>query len=80
MLLAFVAALFGACQNQPKTTTEPANDYVHFANKTDYICGMDVSTAYADTCHYKGKAYAFCSVNCKEAFKENPEQYLAEEK
>ena len=32
------------------------------------------------TSEYKGKKYYFCAVGCKEAFDQDPEKYLAEEK
>jgi YHS domain-containing protein len=47
-------------------------------NKRDYSCGMPVSAGLEDTCHYKGKAYGFCSKECKEEFLKSPKQYLAE--
>lgn len=60
---------------QPENTSTTAQ----FANETDFICGMKVSPEYEDTCHYRGKVYAFCSESCKESFLEDPEKYLAGE-
>jgi YHS domain-containing protein len=43
----------------------------------DPVCGMEVNieTAPAKT-EYEGQIYYFCSESCKEAFEEDPEQYL----
>jgi Cu+-exporting ATPase len=43
----------------------------------DPVCGMQVNidTAPAQT-DYEGEIYYFCSQGCKQAFDENPEQYL----
>ncbi len=73
-IIAFAIAIttFLSCQNQ----TKQVGGHVHFANKTDYICGMEVQPDYTDTCSYEGKTYAFCSASCKEEFLKKPEQYL----
>ncbi|WP_437918849.1 DJ-1/PfpI family protein [Sphingobacterium sp. LRF_L2] len=42
----------------------------------DLVCGMSVSAELADTLHYHGKTYGFCSSFCKEKFKNDPEEYL----
>jgi len=49
-------------------------------NKKDFTCGMPVTAGISDTAHYKGKAYGFCSKECKEDFLKAPEKYLAENK
>ena len=42
----------------------------------DPVCGMTVEEAdAAATAEYRGKTYYFCSVDCKEEFEENPEDY-----
>jgi P-type Cu+ transporter len=43
----------------------------------DPVCGMQVNidTAPAQT-EYDGEIYYFCSQGCKQAFEENPEQYM----
>ena len=46
-------------------------------NKKDFSCGMPVSAGISDTAHYKGKAYGFCSKECKDEFLKTPEKYLA---
>jgi YHS domain-containing protein len=46
-------------------------------NKEDYTCGMPVSAGISDTCHVDGKAYGFCSVECKDEFLKDPKKYLS---
>jgi YHS domain-containing protein len=75
--IAFAITAFLACQNQARQGTEAAESHVHFANKTDYICGMEVQADWTDTCTYKGNTYAFCAASCKEEFLKDPEKYLA---
>jgi YHS domain-containing protein len=50
---------------------------VVFANTKDYSCGMPLSAGVADTAHYKGKIYGFCSAECKADFLSKPEEYLS---
>ena len=42
-------------------------------NKKDPNCGMPVTAGIADTLHYKGKVYGFCSDECRDAFLKNPD-------
>jgi Cu+-exporting ATPase len=43
----------------------------------DPVCGMDVSPAEAKaTASHDGITYYFCSEECKQRFKSNPEPYL----
>ncbi len=72
--IAFAFTAILSCQNQPKPA---ADGHIHFANKTDYICGMEVQADWTDTCTYKGNIYAFCAASCKEEFLKDPEKYLA---
>lgn len=45
---------------------------------TDPICLMKVNKdEKAPTHEFKEKIYYFCSENCKEEFKQNPEKYLS---
>lgn len=46
----------------------------------DQVCKMHVTydTAQARS-EYDGHTYYFCSMACKEAFDENPEQYIEQE-
>ena len=37
-------------------------------NKNDMTCGMPVTAGISDTCHLNGKAYGFCSAECKAEF------------
>lgn len=46
-------------------------------SKKDHVCGMPVSAGITDTVHYKGKAYGFCSKECKDEFVKTPAQYLS---
>ncbi len=48
-----------------------------FDNAKDFVCGMPVRAGIADTVHYNGKVYGFCSTGCKDEFKKNPASYLA---
>ena len=41
-------------------------------NKKDPSCGMTVTAGIADTVHYNGKVYGFCSKECKDAFLKDP--------
>lgn len=41
----------------------------------DVVCGMSLETI-ADTAMVNGKAYPFCSADCKNKFKEHPEKYV----
>lgn len=41
----------------------------------DVVCGMSLETI-ADTAMVNGKAYPFCSVDCKKEFKAHPEKYV----
>ena len=44
----------------------------------DPVCGMNVDEKKAaGTVSHKGKAYYFCSANCKAQFEKNPETYVA---
>lgn len=67
--------LFACKQKAPAISAATA-----FANETDYICGMKVQADWTDTCHYKGKVYAFCGESCKEEFVTAPESFLNKEK
>ncbi|KKR57715.1 MAG: Heavy metal translocating P-type ATPase [Candidatus Curtissbacteria bacterium GW2011_GWA1_40_47] len=45
---------------------------------TDLVCLMKVEKdEKAITYSYKGKTYYFCSENCREEFKQDPEKYLS---
>ncbi len=44
----------------------------------DPVCGMTIEEAdAAATSEYRGRTYYFCSVDCKEEFDQNPEDYAA---
>jgi len=46
----------------------------------DPVCGMEVTyeTAQARS-EYDGQTYYFCSLDCKEQFDQDPEQYVTHE-
>jgi YHS domain-containing protein len=64
--------------NPHRESPQPQPEAAGFANTVDFICDMKVQADYTDTCHYKGKVFAFCSEYCRDAFKESPEKYLSE--
>lgn len=66
--------------NEATTTQEPAYTVEMVVNTKDYACGMPTSAGISDTCHYEGKAYGFCSTECKQEFLKSPAKYLAEAK
>lgn len=47
-------------------------------SEKDLVCGMPVSAGIADTAHYKGKTYGFCSNECKDELVKNPAGYIVE--
>jgi len=47
-------------------------------NKNDYACGMPVTAGINDTSHIDGKAYGFCSSECKNEFLKDPKKYLSQ--
>ncbi len=67
---------------ETKTTAVPGEDTVTIqenaqqtkytpemvVNKHDMTCGMPVTAGISDTCHLNGKAYGFCSPECKAEF------------
>ena len=46
----------------------------------DPVCGMDVQPSGERTVEYRGRTYHFCSDKCLNKFKNDPEQYLREDK
>jgi YHS domain-containing protein len=38
---------------------------------------MPTSAGISDTCHYEGKAYGFCSAECKAEFQKDPAKFIA---
>ena len=53
--------------------TKPVFTAAMVDNKKDPNCGMPVTAGIADTVHYKGKVYGFCSDECRDAFLKNPD-------
>ena len=76
---------FTACDNKQEKKAETpvvTADTVKFTpsmvvNEKDYSCGMPVTAGISDTCHLEGKAYGFCSKECKDEFLKDPKKYLA---
>ncbi len=59
---------------------ELAYKTMKFDNTKDLTFGMPLKAGgVADTAHYNGKLYGFCSKECKEEFKKNPAAYLAKQ-
>lgn len=54
-------------------------EHIKFDNEKDFVCGMSVSMGVADTVHYNGNIYGFCSTGCKEMFKKHPLEYVKNE-
>jgi YHS domain-containing protein len=46
----------------------------------DPVCGMTVNENGAEQLQHKGKDYFFCTDDCKQAFKANPEKYAQGQK
>jgi P-type Cu+ transporter len=45
----------------------------------DPVCGMEVNPVSAEAqSEYGGQSFYFCSVECKQKFDRNPEQYIDE--
>lgn len=44
----------------------------------DPVCGMEVDKSSKYKTLYKGQVYYFCSENCLNSFKKDPEKYLKE--
>jgi YHS domain-containing protein len=59
--------------NQTADSVKPKFTAAMIDNKNDPSCGMPVSAGIADTVHYKGKVYGFCSDECKQIFLKNPD-------
>ena len=47
------------------------------AKQVDPVCGMELDPGQVEAqSRYQGKAYYFCSEECKRLFDENPEEYV----
>ncbi len=49
------------------------------ATTIDPVCGMTVATPGAKSSVYRGKAYYFCSTDCRDKFEGTPQQFAGEE-
>lgn len=75
-LLLVAAGTSASAQAVPKgkpATTRPTSE---LASSVDPVCGMSVAKTVADTAHYAGKHYGFCSKGCRERFKRQPTAYV----
>lgn len=57
------------------TTTESKYTAEMVANKKDPICQMPVTAGISDTAQVDGKAYGFCSPDCKAEYVKDPKAY-----
>ncbi len=57
--------------NTPELAWTPAE------KTTDPVCQKTITTRLAKTCVHAGKAYYFCSRDCREIFEAAPELYIA---
>lgn len=69
----------GAVENNMEMAVNESHTYTPdmVVNTKDYACGMPTSAGISDTCHVDGKAYGFCSSECKAEFQKDPAKYLA---
>jgi YHS domain-containing protein len=44
--------------------------------KRDPVCDMEVDPQTAPKSEFQGQTYYFCSLACKQAFDENPKEYV----
>ncbi|MEN6373067.1 MAG: YHS domain-containing protein [Armatimonadota bacterium] len=44
----------------------------------DPVCGMQIDEEEALTASYQGQTYYFCSEECRDEFREAPEEYVGE--
>lgn len=51
-----------------KSETQITIDPSVLVSDKDTICGMNLKDGIADTLHYEGKIYGFCSPGCKATF------------
>ena len=49
------------------------------ATAIDPVCGMTVATSGAKSSIHRGKAYYFCSADCRDKFEAAPQQFAGEE-
>lgn len=86
ILIMWIIGAVACNQNPPKQMASPAFNNADSPkpkftlamvdNKKDPSCGMPVSAGIADTAHFKGKVYGFCSDECKQQFLKNPDSLM----
>ncbi len=90
IFIVLLVTVFAACQQHHTAEKEnPAMKAIQHADSTkqkytaamvdnlkDPSCGMPVAAGIEDTLHYKGKVYGFCSDECRDDFKKDPEAHV----
>ncbi|MEZ0611412.1 YHS domain-containing protein [Fibrella sp. WM1] len=76
LLLSGTLALSQPTPKSKKTHSHPSQPTSKLASPVDPVCQMAVAETVADTAHYAGKHYGFCSKLCKERFKRQPTAYV----
>lgn len=90
ILFVAITAAFFACNSKPTTEPEQIEAPVmeketsatlhipkeQLASEIDPVCQMSVAEEQADTLSHEGKLYGFCGKGCKDAFAENPAEFL----
>lgn len=69
MIFFGVATILGSCSVFKGQQTS--------ATVSDLVCGMKIEQAEAYRYKHKDKKYYFCSYNCKNTFKMNPEKFIS---
>lgn len=91
IFIALSVIVLASCNNEakkesPAVTDKPATGMAApaedkytaamVANKKDPICEMPVTAGISDTAHVDGKAYGFCSPDCKAEFLKDAQAYI----
>ena len=81
-----IALTVCSCNNNAPTPATVSTDTTQAVSKytlqmvdstKDPACGMPLSAGIADTLHYGGKVYGFCSDECRDNFLKDPKKYLS---
>jgi len=84
LLLTLASCSGGGEHGHGMDTTSPTGKGINInpnelATNMDLVCQMDMSKIrIADTAHYNGGIYAFCSESCKKNFQKQPEKFVAQ--
>lgn len=73
----FFTIALTACKQEQTTGMKAGNNLerVAVANKEDPVCLMKTDNSLHDTLVISGSVYGFCSADCKEKFRKQPEAY-----